>query len=300
MGKLTVVIPARHELYLEQTVNDIFKKAAGDIEVIIVLDNYWHEPMLKDDPRLTVIHWADRKGLRAAINAAANIGKGDYLLKVDAHCMFAEGFDVELTSNCDVDWVVIPRRYSLDADAWTRKDKPPVDYMYLAFPFVDENNQLGLHGKNWMERGKGREGIYIDETMSFQGSCWMMPMRYFCDLIYPMDEANYGMFIGEPQEIGAKVWLSGGKVMVNKRTWYAHLYKGQGYRAKFLEQKGFGYTRVGRQERKRGNAYSLDYWFFNRWPERKHDLSWLVDRFSPVPTWPEERSQWTILPTVTS
>lgn len=172
--------------------------------------------------------------------------------------------------------------------------------MYLAFPFVDENHQLGLHGKGWRERDVERAHIDIDETMSWQGSAWFISMRYFRDLIYPMDEANYGMFIGEPQEIGAKVWLSGGRNMVNKKTWYAHLWKGRGYREKFMEQKGFGYTRVGRQERKRGNAYSLDFWFFNRWEKRKYDLNWLVDRFAPVPTWSEDRAQWTVLPTVTN
>lgn len=292
---ITIVIPTRDELYLDKTVADIFAKARGEIEVIVVYDNCWNDPAPTDDPRLTIVHFSERRGLRAAVNTAAEIGKGDFLMKVDAHCMFAEGFDVELAKSCEKDWVMIPRRYSLDADKWeVKKDREKVDYMYLAFPFVDENNQLGFHGKNWMKR-KGPE---IDETMSFQGSCWIMPMQYFRDLIYPMDEANYGLFIGEPQEIAMKVWLSGGRVMVNKRTWYAHLWKGRWYREKFRERYGKDYTRVGRQERKRGNAYSLDYWFFDRWEGAKYKLEWLVEKFWPVPTWPEEREQWNKLPNI--
>lgn len=291
-GKVTIVIPARHELYLSQTVDDLLGKAAGDIEIIVVLDNCWQVPMLRDDPRLTIVHWGGRRGLRAAINAAACIGTGEYLMKTDAHCLFDEGFDEKLKTDCDTDWLVIPRRYALDADNWTVKDKEPVDSMYLHFPAIDENKQLGLHGRTWLERGRARKHILIDEDMCFQGSCWFMPMRYFRDLIHPMDEANYGMFIGEPQELAGKIWLSGGKVMRNKKTWYAHLWKGLDYRAKFREQMGFNYTRVGLKERKRGNAYSLDFWFFNRWADRKHDLDWLVERFWPVPSWPEDRALW--------
>lgn len=299
---VTIVIPCRDELYLDKTVADIFAKATGDIEVIVVYDNCWNKPEPPNDPRLTILHHPTRRGLRAAINAAAEIGRGDYLMKVDAHCKFARGFDEVLTRYCEENWVMIPRRYALDADAWDIKPKPPADYMYLAFPFVDENKQLGFHGKGWPERDRERTApeYDIDETMSFQGSAWLMPMTYFRDLIYPMDEANYGLFIGEPQEIAMKVWLSGGRVMVNKKTWYAHLWKGREYRAKFREAYGRDYTRVGRQERKRGNAYSLDYWFFDRWPNAVHDLAWLVERFYPVPTWSEDRKTWNILPTETN
>lgn len=293
---ISIVIPARHELYLKQTVDDLFAKAAGEIEVIVVLDDCWVDPPLPERKNLHVLHWGRRRGMRAGINAAAVIGKGNFLMKVDAHCMFGEGFDILLRENCDSDWLVVPRRYALDADAWAIKDKTPVDYEYLSYPFIDENSQLGLHGKVWGSRAVDRRAEMLDENMSFQGSCWFMPMRYFKDLIYPMDEANYGLFIGEPQEIGLKVWLGGGKIMTNKLTWYAHLWKGQGYREKFMAKYGFGYTRVGKQERARGNAYSLDHWFFNRWPERKHDLTWLVDRFWPVPSWPESRDEWTRLP----
>ena len=235
--------------------------------------------------------------MRAAINAAAQIGKGEYLMKVDAHCSFASGFDEALTADCDDDWLVVPKRFSLDAENWmVKRDKPSVDYEYLHYPAIDENNQLGLHGRAWDERKKQRRTFQLDEDMSFQGSCWMMPMCYFHRLIGRMDEENYGMFIGEPQELGLKVWLSGGKVMVNKKTWYAHLWKGEGYRRLHMERMGFAYTRVGMKERKKGNAYSIDYWFNNRWPERIHDLSWLVDRFWPVPSWPEDRGLWTQLP----
>lgn len=300
MSKVTIVIPARHEIYLQETIDDIFNKARGDIEVIVVLDNYWPDPPIRDHENLTLVHWGGRRGMRAAINAGAELGKGDYLLKVDAHVMFAEGFDVTLAADCAEDWVVIPRRYSLDVDSgeWQRKmDKGPIDYEFLHYPEKDEHGYIGIHARDWRDRRRARfdkPEYEIDENMSFQGSCWFMPTPYFKRLCYPMDEAGYGMFIGEPQEIGLKVWLSGGKNMVNKKTWYAHMWKGRPYREKFQARYGFGYTRVGNSELKKGNAYSFDFWFNNRpFPQRIHDLEWLIEHFSPVPSWSEDRSTWT-------
>jgi len=299
MTKTTIVIPARHELYLERCIENIYQNATGEFEVIVVLDDYWPDPILSDRKNLTIVHRSKRRGMRAAINTAALTGRGDYLMKVDGHCAFPEGFDELLTSECDGDWLVTPKRYSLVADTWERKqDKPVVQYEYLSYPYQN-GEDVGLHARYWWkERDRARDGIDLDENMSFQGSCWLMPMRYFRSLIYPMDEANYGLFVGEPQEIGLKVWLSGGKCMLNKNVWYAHLWKGQQYRDAFREKYGTGYTRVGKQEFARGNAYSTEFWFNDYpFPQRKYPLSWLVEKFWPVPTWPIERDKWKRLPT---
>jgi hypothetical protein len=29
------------------------------------------------------------------------------------------------------------------------------------------------------------------------------------------------------------------------------------------------------------------YWMGNKWEKRIHDLDWLISKFMPVPTWPE-------------
>jgi glycosyltransferase involved in cell wall biosynthesis len=292
-SKVTIVIPARNELYLNQTVDNIFAKATGEIEIILVLDDCWNLPLPVDRPNMTIVHWGGRRGMRAGINAGAEIGRGEYLLKCDAHVAFCQGFDEILKADCDVDWMVNPRRYSLIVDTWDRDtNKPPIDYEYLSYPY-ENGEQVGLHARYWWkERDKTRRSFEIDENMAMQGSCWFMPMEYFRRLIYPMDEANYGMFIGEPQEIGLKVWLSGGKHMLNKKVWYAHLWKGKPYRDLHMQKMGFPYTRVSLHELKRGNDFSTDFWYHNRWDKRIHDLAWLVERFWPVPGWPEDRATW--------
>lgn len=293
--RVTVFIPARNELYLRETVADVFAKAAGDIEVIVALDDCWNMPLPDDKPNLTIIHWGGRRGLRAGINAAAQIGRGDFLMKLDAHCMLDEGFDVKLSSECDADWLVVPRRYSLDPDTWTiREGRTIDDYEYLNFPYGPKALKPALYGAAWENRRRTRKNIAIDENMTFQGSLWFMPMRYFRDLVYPMSEVGYGTFIGESLEIGLKVWLSGGKCMVNKKTWYAHLWKGQDYRDRYMQRYGVAYTRIGNAEYKNGLKYGGNFWLGNEWkdPRRIHDLAWLVEKFWPVPTWPEERELW--------
>lgn len=296
MSKTSIILPVRNELFLKETIGSLYKTATGDFEVIIVLDGYWPDPPIEDRDNLTIIHLGKRLGMRAAINMGACVAKGDFLLKCDGHVLFQEGFNELLAQDCDGDWVVNPTRYSLDAETWDiRRDHshPPVYYEYLSYP-ISGNDVVGLHAHYWWrERDKARAAYKIDENMCWQGSCWFMPTKYFMNLIYPMDEANYGMFIGEPQEIGLKVWLSGGKNMLNKNVWYAHMWKGKGYRELHRQKMGFEYTRVSNQELIKGNMYSTDFWFNNRWSQRVHDLGWLIEKFWPVPTWPEDRFLWT-------
>jgi len=292
MKKLSIIIPARHELYLKQTVDDLFKKATGDIEVIVILDGYWPTAFPEDNPRLTFVH-RERRGMRAAINSAVAIAKGDYILKMDAHCMFAQGFDEVLKADCDKDWVVVPRRYSLDIDTWSvKRERPFVDYEYLGWPHHNQivhGSKVGLHAWVWDERTVNRIDRLVDENMTFQGSCWVMTKEHFTKRLGNLQEAGYGTFIGEAQEIGLKTWLGGGRVMTNKKTWYAHLWKGVPYREAHKKELGIPYTRIGLSELKAGNAFCVDFWMNNKWKHRKHDLIWLVDRFMPFPS----GEQWT-------
>jgi len=258
----------------------VLAKSTGDIEVIVVLDGYWPDPPLQEDPRLRIIHKGESQGMRAAINSAAAIATGEYICKCDAHCMFAEGFDEILPRDCEDNWVCIPRRYSLDAEKWAILDngKSPVDYHYLCWPWA-KPDEVGLHGQVWNERARARKDILVDDEMSSQGSCWFMTKKHFDHHLKGLSEVGYGRFVQEFQEIGNKTWLGGGRVVINKKTWYAHLHKGRTY--------GRGYF-ISKGEMVRGTYYSADHWFYNKWPERKYDLAWLVDKFWPVPTWPAD------------
>jgi len=111
---VSIIIPSRNERFLPETVNDLLAKAEGQIEVIVVLEGYWPDPLPSDDPRVVYIHHSAPKGMRAALNAGVDVARGEFVMKLDAHCMFAEGFDVALAKDCRDNWVMVPTRKRLD------------------------------------------------------------------------------------------------------------------------------------------------------------------------------------------
>ena len=279
---LSVLIPSRNERFLVNTVNDLLQHATGEIEIIVSCDGYWPDPPPPDDKRVKVIHFGAARGMRACINAAAGVARGEYLMKCDAHTLYAEGFDEVLKANCDIDWVVIPRRKRLDAEHWTIEptSRPDIDYEYLSYPLWKEGEEPGLHGTIWTERIRERFGkpeYDIDDNPAFQGSCWFTTKRFFDETVQGLQEEGFGTFIAEPQELGMKAWLSGGAVKINKLTWYAHLHKGKRW--------GRGYY-FDRDDRKTGNAYSCDYWMNDRWKQARHTMEWFInEKFPDMPGW---------------
>lgn len=264
---VSAIIAARNEKYLHQTVTDLLSKAKGQIEVIVVFDGYWPDEF-EEDKRVSYVHFSKARGLRNAINCGVSLARGEYILKCDAHVMFADGFDHILLADIKDNWVVVPRRKRLDPEKWELTNgRPPIDYEYLVYPDTDR----GLHSTRWDERGKERKDILIDETPSAQGSCWLMKKSYYKELEL-LDE-NYGTFFLEFQEIALKAWLSGGRVMVNKKTWYAHWHKtgGRGYSLS-ANDRAKAVDHMNRWVKGRG------------WHKQSEPLLWLIDRFD-MPGW---------------
>lgn len=286
---LSVIIPSKNCPFVINTIQDVLTKAEGEVEVIVNIGDRWPEQLIHDK-RVTYTHPGEVRGLRFGINTTASLAKGEYLLKTDDHCMFAPGFDKILIENhLEDNWVSVPRRYSLNADKWQiAKDRPFRDYHYLSFPDPAQPIDLGLKGKEWPERTQERSdpNYDIDDLMSFQGSCWFMTKSHFDNFLHGLDQNLYGTFAQEPQEIGLKTWLGGGRVVINKKTWYAHMHKGKGYGEKY------GQNRQNGQDLHNGHVFTVDYWMNNKWAERVHDIDWLIEKFWPVPTWPEERKLW--------
>ena len=278
--KVSILIPSRNERYLARTVQDVLTQARGDVECIVVLEGYHDHQLPTDDKRLVVLHHGSPKGMRQSINEAASVAHGDYLLKLDAHCALDEGYDLKLLAYAAPHAVQVPRRYSLDAEGWTRMPKTPIDAHYLSYPWEAHrtgDGSMGLHGTVWKDRAAAlaKEESMIASEMSSQGSCWFMAKSFWKLVIGPLDHKRYGNFIQEFQEIGMKAWLSGGQVLVNKHTWYAHLHKGKSYTGLDGKQ-GRGYF-ISTSEQTRGTNAAIDYWMFDRWPEAKRKLRWFVE-----------------------
>ena len=277
MSKVSVLIPSRNEKFLTPTIKDVLAKAAGNVEVIVNIDEKLPAEIV-EDKRVQYIYQDKPVGMRAGINACASLATGKYLMKLDAHCEVGEGFDDILASEMEDNWVVVPRRYSLDPELWKiDRHRPAIDYHYLSYPLADEGGGFGLHGRYWRERCLERKDILNDIEMTSQGSAWLMSRKHW-DWLGGLGIEGYGDFIQEFQEIGCKTWLGGGEVRVNKKTWYAHLHKGATH--------GRGYF-ISRSSWSRGLYYSADFWINNRWKDRRRDFEWLIEKFNPVPTWPE-------------
>jgi len=48
MTDLTILIPARNEIFLLNTIQDILQHIEGDTEIIAVLDGAWADPPIPD------------------------------------------------------------------------------------------------------------------------------------------------------------------------------------------------------------------------------------------------------------
>lgn len=288
MSKLSVIIPSRDERFLIPTIDDIFKHASQEIEVVAVLDsNLWPEGWKEVTERhvnLTTIHNGGSLGMRASINrgVASAISRGaTYIAKSDGHCAFSEGFDEVLKAEMDDDWIVVPRRLRLDPENWTisEPEKPPYDYHYLSFP--DDPNDFGgpgLNGKPWPQRQQGRADILLDDEMSSQGSFWACRSAYF-EKLELMNDRDYGPFWSEFQEVGLNCWLSGGRVIVNKKCHYLHLHKGKKY--------GRGY-RLPESALTTGRNHTMKWIWNEAWANQTLPFEWLIDHFWPVPGWGED------------
>ncbi len=239
---------------------------------------------VKDD-RVIYIHSGTSVGMRGGINKCAAIAKGDYLFKLDGHCMVSEGFDVTLAAECEDNWVVIPRRKRLDAENWCEQiqiGKPDIDYERLSYP-ADENDWggAGLNGRIWTERIQERKDILLDLNMSFQGSAWFMSKKHFINAKL-MDDVSWGPFWNEAQEMSFRTVLCcDGKVMVNKKASYNHLHKGKKY--------GRGY-RLEESALKTGRNMAMRFFAGDKvWEDQKKPLSYLIEQFMPLPEWDDEK-----------
>jgi glycosyltransferase involved in cell wall biosynthesis len=272
MAKVSIIIPARNERCLAQTVEDIFLKAAGDIEVIIILDGPTRHTVPNERPGLSIYQHSHPLGKSASMNHGANVARGKYLMFVDAHCMVCENFDGILQRDCDGDWVVIPRYFVLESKTFTLKNHRPVDYYYLAVTW--SNPDPLIQCDHWMRRTLERRGqSFIDDTMSIPGSLTFMTADHFRKRLGGLAVPAAGTdSVGDWLDVVMKTWLGGGRVVVNKLAWYGHM----------NAPPTRGYT-VNQEDSQRDYMAASRYWLENRWLERQHDFDWLIERFWPLP-----------------
>jgi glycosyltransferase involved in cell wall biosynthesis len=270
MARTTLIIPSRKERFLNNTIQDALNNATGDLEIIVVQDGYIiPDNELIKDQRVHYMHLPDMGHMqkRQGINAAVSIANGEFIMASDAHCMFGKGFDEILSRDCTDNMIMIPRRYKLEPISWTvNKEWGYVDYEYWMYR---EYVKGILKPYRWSR--PERENIMIDDTLAFQGSCWFMRKDYFKKMGF-MKIEGYTGWGQEDVELSMETYLAGGRIVVNKNTWYAHLFKGKTY--------GRMYHAPVSQTTETRN------WAFNYWCiQRKDDFLKVLKRFAPIPNW---------------
>jgi len=217
--ELSIIIPSRRERFLDRTIFDIKEKFKSDYEIIVILDG-------KDEKRIAGVRYIfnrKSKGMRRSINQGVEIAKGKYLLKLDAHCKVDDEMDIKLLREHQENWVQIPTRKRLNAHNWkiVKDERPDVNYMCL------NPDQFGIEQRG---RNKNKEAgkKLLDDTEVFQGSCYLIKKDFF-KKVGLLDDINFNSTGHEAAEIAYKVRYNGGRVIRNKKTWYAHARLGRFY-----------------------------------------------------------------------
>jgi len=248
--KLSVILPSYKDPLLIKTIDSLLENSElGDqLEIIAVLDGYWPTFELKGDPRVEYIHLGKNRGMRGAINAGVDAAKGEFIMRTDEHCMFGKGYDRILTETCRPDWIVTAIRYFLDPVKWEKMDIPPVNYEKLV---IQEGKKFS--GIRWKERDESNKHKTIDQNSAIQGSMWLMKRTWWDEVIGELDTESYGPLIQDSTEMMFKTWQAGGKLILNKNTWYAHKHRS------FPRTHNNGSPENPAQNEK-GYKYALDTW----------------------------------------
>lgn len=315
MRDLSVLIPARAEMFLRHTVEDVLANLRGDTDLIVVCDGAWPVEPLAQHPRVHVVMLPKPIGQRAACNLAALLSDARWIMKLDAHCAVAPGFDVELMTTAAAlgdDVTQIPRQYNLHVFDWrceacgarTYQGPTPTSCATCqgAGPFervivwnwerrlteawrFDATLHFAYFGE-WKDReDRAAEKYMLEkpqvlETMSCLGACWFLSRARYWQL-GGLDE-GHGSWGQMGTELACKSWLSGGRMVTNRRTWFSHLFRTQGL------DFGFPYPLSG-AETDKAREYSRRLWLNDAWPGQVRPLRWLVERFAPVPGWSAEQ-----------
>jgi len=251
MVKLSVILPSYKDPLLFKTIRSLLDSSGlgEQLEVIGVWDGYYPPAeIIIEDPRVKYVHLGNNQGMRGAINAGVLASNGEYIMRSDEHCMFGNNYDLVMTSQCEDNWIMTARRYFLDPVKWEVMDVPYIDYEKLV---IQDNKKFS--GQRWKERSEERKDILIDETMAMQGSMWLMKRSWWDKVIGELQTEGYGPTYQDSHEMVFKTWKNGGKMMLNKNTWFAHKHRS------FPRTHNEG-SPENPSNRENGWKYSLDTW----------------------------------------
>lgn len=280
---ISITIPSKTEIFLKRTIQDVLEKSVTEVEIFPVLDGYDLEPHeIIEDKRVHYVrlpknyHTQKRHGINKVVNELA---KGKYVMSLDAHCMLDLGWDEILLKDLNENEIVVPRRNRLDAKNWCLQpqsdQRPPIDYEYIMWPL--QFNPIGFHGFKYDSKTLERWNIPIDETMEIQGSFWLMHKTWYqkCGFMRVEGYTGWGQ---EGEELVMTTYKNDGRVITNKKTWYAHLHKGKEYGRMYFLPKA---------DTRASYFYAYDFWV----NQNKDFFIKFIEKFWPIPGWPLDWTQ---------
>ncbi len=299
--ELSILIPARNEQFLARTVQDLLEHKKGATEIIVGLDGKWAEPGIPDHPDVTIVYYPESIGQRAMTNQLCKLSRAKYVMKADAHTAWDDGFDVkmiEAMKKVGDDVTMVPVMRNLHAFDWVCPDghrryqgpsgpctdcgkETTKDVVWIAKTSPQSTTyrfDTNMHFQYFNEWKKKQVGDLV-ETMSLQGSAFMLTREKYWEL--NICDESFGSWGQQGVEVACKTWLSGGTVLVNKNTWYAHMFRTQG------GDFGFPYPQTANMDELRAKTKKL--FAGDTWPLAKRKFKWLLDRFAPVPGWHDDK-----------
>jgi len=293
MADLSIIIPARNEIFLAKTVENLLENIEGDTEIIIILDGQWADPGVDDDKRVSIIYLPEPIGQRAATNLGVKMSRAKYVMKLDAHCAVSKGFDrsmVEAFNEVGGDVTMVPKMYNLYAFDWVcpdghRRYQSPSDpckecgkpthreLKWEPRPSPETTAMCFDRDLKFQYQSgykKHQEGDLV-ETMSLLGACWMLTRERYWKL--NICDEGHGSWGQQGTEVACKTWLTGGRLICNKRCWFAHMFRTQG------RDFGFPYPNAGINA---SREYSRRLWLNHKWPQAEKPIWWLIKKFKPT------------------
>ncbi len=186
--RLSILIPSKQEKWLDRTIAGIYaSRALPDTQVLFMED--------------------DGRGQRKCTNELAKKAKGDYVMKLDAHCQMGPSFDRILLEEMDDLSILAPMLLPLDGETWSINGKKQMMNFAFGPDFVMRHEPESPHGF----------------TMSLQGSCWVVRKDRYWE--WNLGDETLPSWGGQGTELGIKAFLNGGVCRVTRRTFYGHVFR---------------------------------------------------------------------------
>jgi len=280
--RVSIVIPARNDIHVAQTVNNFLMHAKGEVDCTVFLDGWNIESTGKipqttidrlsqeldclshlaaKDSRIKIIKQLEPPvGQRIAINRMVREAEGEFFLKIDGHCIASEAWDVEFKKVVEDDTLLVPAMRGIEEVSWTVNDKV----------YTHASIDRSVTWKWWPEYNH-RASEPVMDTMAFPGT-----VCFGSTALWPKiggHNETWAPWGDCGTELSLKTWLTGHRLLLVHNVCIAHLFR-----------KVFPYHMSGGRRRQTRRAIRRDV-LEGKLPGQRHAVQWLVGKFDPVPSW---------------